>query len=168
MGSALQSDPSDPRSLMQSYGRLPDPGLFDSGSSLASTQMADSPILYGRHFERMDSLQGPTPPFASPVSAIRLGPGISTANYRSLRSRISTMRKSELSELPPEVLHSPEVRRALRMASAGGQRGQRSPSCKLRAQCATLAAKSGSKIGSRISRASKSSTRLSLESALGN
>ena len=168
MGSALQSDPSEPHSLVQSYGRLPDPGLSDPGNSLTSTQMADSPILYGRHFERMDTLQGLTSPFASPVSAMHLGPEISTANYSSLRSRISTMRKSELSELPPELLHSPEVRRALRTASAGGQRGQRSPSCKLRAQCATLAAKSGSKSGSRISRASRSSIRLRLESALGN
>lgn len=165
MGTALPHDLSDPRSLLQSYSRPQDAGLFDSGSSLTTTQMADSQILYGRHFERMDTLQGLRSPFASPLSAMGLGPRVSSAGYGSLRSRIATMRKSEL---PSELLHDPEVRRALRMASSHGQRDQKSSYCKLRSQCATLEGKSRNRSSSSISRTPQSSMRLRLESTLGN
>ncbi len=162
-GAALSPDPSDPRSLLRNHGRLPDAGLLDSGSSLAATEMANSPVLYGRHFERMDTLQGLTSPFASPVSAMRVGPRVSPASYSSLRSRVATMRKSEL---PPEMLHNPEVQRALRLAASHGQRDQKGSDCKLGRQCATQAAKN--KSGSRISRRSQGNIRARLESTLGN
>lgn len=147
---------SETRSLFQRDGsrRRPD----DSAAASAETAATDtsSAILHGKHFESMQPVRGLESPFASPISATRQARQFSTSGYSSLHSR-ATVRESEL---PAQLRHRPEVRRALRMASSHGRRDEKSSYCKLRPQCATQAAKN--KSSSRISRRSR------VESTLGN
>lgn len=164
IATAFRPDFSETRSLFQrddSRRRPDDSGAV--GAETAATDTASSAILHGKHFEPMQPIHGLESPFASSMSVTRQAGQLSPSGYSSLHSRAATARQSEL---PAQLRHRPEVRRALRMASSHGQRDQKSSYCKLRPQCATQAAKN--KSSSRISRGSQASMRLRLESTLGN
>jgi len=156
---AFQPDLSETRSLFQrddSRRRPDDSGAVGAETGLAATVTANSAILYGKHFEPTQAIRGLESPFHSPMSATRQTRQLSANGYASLHSHAATVRESEL---PAQLRHRPEVRRALRVASSHGQRDQKSSYCKLRPQCATQAK---NKSSSRISRRSR------FESALGN
>ena len=171
MTSAVLSNPYGTRSQFERGMRPDTAGLFDSETLPGSTQSADSTIFSGRHFEHTDTLQGLTSqgltsPFASSISGTRQRLEASSASYNHLRHfRVAVGRKSEL---PPELLDSPEARRALRMASSRRHQGEKSSSCKLRSQCSTLASRSRNKTSYHSSQEFRSSMRLRLESTLGH
>ncbi len=161
---AFRPDLSGTRSLFQTDDSRP--GLADSAAAggetgLAATEAANGAILYGKHFEPTRPFRGLESPFTSPMSATGQARQLTPSRYSSLHS--ATVRESEL---PSELQHRPEVRRALRIASSHGQHDEKGSYCKLRPQCATQAARN--KSTSRISRRSQASMRLRLESTLGN